>query len=209
MRNFVIVLSVIFYALAIFIILGTVTFRTVDQPVDTSLIDEEVTPSLSLSENTELTEVAKIEHLIGKLNMEQSGNIKKPVLLTTLRDGLFLPGQAVIDKKHWSTIQNLAPAIKKAIPDFLVLVEGYTDDKPIRKANESGIRSNLALSYTRAKVAAFILEEGGIPGNFMIIKGYGEANPTESNLTPEGRASNRRIEIKLIPIDYAASEQAE
>ena len=209
MRNFIIVLSVIFYALAIFIILGTMAFRTVDHSIDTSLIDEEVTSSPSLSENTELTEVSKIEYLISKLNREQSGNIKKPVLLTTLGDGLFLPGQGMIDKKHWSTVQSLAPAIKKAIPDFLVLVEGYTDDIPIRKASESGIKSNLALSYTRAKAAAFILEEGGIPANFMIIKGYGEADPVESNQTPEGRASNRRIEIKLIPTDFAAPEQAE
>jgi outer membrane protein OmpA-like peptidoglycan-associated protein len=56
----------------------------------------------------------------------------------------------------------------------------------------------MELSENRAKSAVFYLRKKGIRIDRMIYKGYGENNPIADNDTPQGRAKNRRTELKVI-----------
>ena len=75
----------------------------------------------------------------------------------------------------------------------IVDVYGHTDS--------SGDDSyNLNLSQRRAmSVANYLGAQGVDPRRFSIL-GLGESQPIASNATPEGRAQNRRVEIRLAPI---------
>lgn len=75
-----------------------------------------------------------------------------------------------------------------------VIVEGHTDDRPIRTAM---FPSNWELSSGRAaSVVRFLLEdEEQLPPSRYLAVGYGEHRPVASNTTAVGRARNRRVEI--------------
>lgn len=57
---------------------------------------------------------------------------------------------------------------------------------------------NMALSVERANAVKTYLVNTGVNGANLDIKGYGESKPITSNETEEGRALNRRVEIKKL-----------
>lgn len=59
---------------------------------------------------------------------------------------------------------------------------------------------NQALSERRAQSVADYLASRGVASARMGIRGYGETQPIASNDTEEGRAQNRRVEIKVVPV---------
>jgi outer membrane protein OmpA-like peptidoglycan-associated protein len=59
---------------------------------------------------------------------------------------------------------------------------------------------NQTLSERRAQSVADYLASGGVARARMGIRGYGESQPIASNDTEEGRAQNRRVEIKVVPV---------
>lgn len=77
-------------------------------------------------------------------------------------------------------------------PDSTVQVVGHTD-------SEGDATYNLGLSQRRANAVSDILRSDGVPYNRLQISGRGEEQPVASNLTEEGRAQNRRVEIIVIP----------
>ncbi|MFQ5571031.1 MAG: flagellar motor protein MotB, partial [Rhodothermales bacterium] len=75
-----------------------------------------------------------------------------------------------------------------------VVVEGHTDNRPIRT---SRFPSNWELSASRAaSVVRFLLDERQVlePSRYVAL-GFGEYHPVDTNDTREGRAHNRRVEI--------------
>lgn len=79
-----------------------------------------------------------------------------------------------------------------AYPDTTVQVLGHTD-------NTGDAAYNLGLSKRRAQSVASILMSEGVPGYRIQSIGRGEDQPIASNLTSEGRAQNRRVEIVVLP----------
>ncbi|MFP6561686.1 peptidoglycan DD-metalloendopeptidase family protein [Paraburkholderia sp. B3] len=75
--------------------------------------------------------------------------------------------------------------------DKRVVVEGHTDNVGSRDAN-------LALSDARAQVVAAALERDGIAASRITIRGYASDHPIADNDTEEGRAQNRRAEIRIV-----------
>jgi outer membrane protein OmpA-like peptidoglycan-associated protein len=59
---------------------------------------------------------------------------------------------------------------------------------------------NQALSQRRAQAVADYLGSRGVARARMGLRGYGESQPIASNDTEEGKAQNRRVEIKVVPI---------
>lgn len=81
----------------------------------------------------------------------------------------------------------------KAKPGWLILVAGYTDSTGDEKSNQQ-------LSLRRAEaVRDWMLQTSDIPFTCFAVQGLGESQPAATNDTPEGRASNRRVEISLVP----------
>ncbi|SDK19241.1 OmpA family protein [Ferrimonas sediminum] len=72
-----------------------------------------------------------------------------------------------------------------------VLVDGHTDD-------EGDSLSNLVLSRTRADEIAARLVAAGVPADKLEIRGHGERFPLASNGSRNGRATNRRVTIRLV-----------
>jgi len=69
-------------------------------------------------------------------------------------------------------------------------VAGYTD-------NTGKPAYNLKLSQRRAEAVMKYLVDHGIDASRLTAKGYGEADPVASNATKEGRAQNRRVELRI------------
>jgi chemotaxis protein MotB len=75
-------------------------------------------------------------------------------------------------------------------------VDGHTDDVPL--APGARFADNWALSQARAlSVVRYLVEFLGFPPDRLSANGYGEFQPVNPADTPEARAQNRRIELKL------------
>lgn len=81
-------------------------------------------------------------------------------------------------------------AFMKQYPSLLTIVEGHTD-------NIGPDRYNLDLSQKRAKSVVDYIVSKGIPADSVTYEGFGETRPVDTNATPEGRARNRRVEIRI------------
>lgn len=83
-----------------------------------------------------------------------------------------------------------------ARPDLVVEVSGHTDDRPL---HTGAFRSNLDLSLARAARVAHQLADGDDDLTERIFAtGYGAARPVAENDDAEGRARNRRVELRLV-----------
>lgn len=77
-------------------------------------------------------------------------------------------------------------------PNSTIEVIGHTD-------NSGSAAYNQDLSQRRAVSVANVLRESGVPNARIAAYGRGEDQPIASNLTPEGRSANRRVEIIIRP----------
>ena len=107
---------------------------------------------------------------------------------------LFDSGSAELRSEAQPLIEKLAKILEN-YPSNLIDVEGHTDNVPIKS---SKFESNDVLSMYRALDIANLIRENSVldPGH-IISTGRGDYNPVADNSTPEGRARNRRVEIKV------------
>jgi chemotaxis protein MotB len=110
---------------------------------------------------------------------------------------LFQSGRWDIEAEGKKAIRQLA-AVLQDNPDISILIEGHTDNVPF--SGQGGLESNWDLSTKRATAVVNILLENDqlLPQN-LTAAGRSEYIPIAPNSTPEGRASNRRIEVILSP----------
>jgi chemotaxis protein MotB len=124
-------------------------------------------------------------------------DIEKTVVYISIADKLlFKSGSATISSDAKRVLGKVAEVIA-AQKDLEVMVEGYTDNKPISTA---GIKDNWDLSVKRATSVIRVLQDDfNIRPERLIAAGRGEYKPLESNETVDGRARNRRTRIVLMP----------
>lgn len=109
---------------------------------------------------------------------------------------LFKSGSSAVEEKGIEALRLLADVLGKN-PDIDILVEGHTDNVPIRT---SVYKDNWDLSVARATSIVRILStDYKIAPTRMTASGKGEYSPRADNQTAEGRALNRRTEIILSP----------
>lgn len=107
---------------------------------------------------------------------------------------LFESGEAEITNNGKETLDSLVSVI--ALSNNEVVVEGFTDDVPIRSTR---FPSNWELSTGRALSVVHHLEENeGIRPERLSAKGYGEYSPIVPNDNAKNRAKNRRVNIVLV-----------
>ena len=115
---------------------------------------------------------------------------------------LFEPGSADLSPEGKSqiagvvaTLQEVAAVIPPEI-NWIIRVDGHTDDVPL--SGQGQFKDNWELSQARAlAVVRFMQSDLGFPPNRLAATGFGEYQPVASGETPEARAQNRRIELKL------------
>ncbi len=83
--------------------------------------------------------------------------------------------------------------------DVNVLVEGHTDNVPIKGQTASGARDNWDLSVMRATEITRILTTAGMDPAQVTPSGRAEYLPMVANDTPANKALNRRTDIILTP----------
>ena len=107
-----------------------------------------------------------------------------------LEDVKFATGSAKLEKGNLASLAELA-AWLKANPDKTVALVGHTDA-------EGSLKGNMELSKRRAKaVMERLVQDYGVPRKQLEAAGVGYLAPRASNLTPEGRTQNRRVEVIL------------
>ena len=81
----------------------------------------------------------------------------------------------------------------QVFPGSQIIIEGHTD-------SFGGDDMNLSLSEKRAEsVRRYFIEQNAVAQDLINSIGYGETKPVANNETPQGRATNRRIDVRVIP----------
>lgn len=111
-------------------------------------------------------------------------------LVISLSDILFDVNQATLKAGAANNVQKIA-AILNQYPNYNISVEGHTDAQGTDAYNQS-------LSERRAAAVLSQLVAGGVAGNRITSKGFGESQPVASNDTPAGRQQNRRVEVIVL-----------
>ncbi len=93
-------------------------------------------------------------------------------------------------RKDAAPVLDEAAATLKAEGGVLVIVEGHTDSKGSDSYNEK-------LSERRASAVRDYLVKRGLPADRIKTEGFGESKPVASNDTDDGRAQNRRVELRV------------
>ena len=107
---------------------------------------------------------------------------------------LFDTGDAELKEDSYAFMNKIA-SILETYPDSIIEIEGHTDNVPI---HNSKYESNRYLSTARAtNVYEYLMEHANLKDENRKVAGYGESRPAASNDTPEGRARNRRVVIKI------------
>lgn len=104
---------------------------------------------------------------------------------------LFATDSATVQGSIQNDLYAVADNLNR-YPNTRVEVIGHTD-------NTGAAAYNQDLSDRRAGAVAAILRGAGVSGARIVAYGRGESMPVASNLTPEGKAQNRRVEILIIP----------
>lgn len=117
-----------------------------------------------------------------------------PRTLAVFDGETFRSGKSTITQTALSTIEKFLGEIS-ASQGSRVIIEGHTDNIPTGKLNID----NKDLSLRRARAIADILVARGISADRISAVGYGDTHPIDSNDTEQGRAKNRRVEVKLMP----------
>jgi len=108
--------------------------------------------------------------------------------------GFFSSGEAHLLPAAVSKLTRIANILNQR--GFEVRVEGHTDNKPIHTAE---FKSNWELSTARAtEVVRMLIEKFNFDPARLSVGGFGEYHPLVSNDTPEGRQTNRRIDLVVV-----------
>jgi len=122
-------------------------------------------------------------------------------ILVNLPDGVtFDVGSATLQPAFRATLDKVAQSLID-YPQSLIDVYGHTDSTGSAEFNQR-------LSEQRANTVMNYLISRGVPAARLRSQGFGETMPVASNDTTDGRARNRRVEIKIVPVtqeDVAAA----
>ncbi|MGI8917713.1 MAG: OmpA family protein [Pyrinomonadaceae bacterium] len=104
----------------------------------------------------------------------------------------FRSGSSVLTKDSKTTLDDVATKALNS-KGYVLEISGFTD-------TTGSVNRNRALSQRRADtVIRYLIETHNIPLRRIVTPyGYGETNPVAENNTRDGRAQNRRVEVKLL-----------
>ncbi len=163
---------------------------------------QKATP-IQKSEETAQT-VNKLSQAVAEFKEFTQGGKGPAIVLEEGEEGFFIrlpaditfpPGSAQItNEDSLLFLKRIAIIIKEYLPKNVeIQVRGYTDNMP--PPPNSPYKDNWELSAARALAVLRILIKNGVNPSQLSAAAYGPYHPIASNLTPEGRAKNRRVEI--------------
>ncbi|MBU1112519.1 MAG: OmpA family protein [Candidatus Omnitrophica bacterium] len=152
---------------------------------------------------SELDELRSTQrHLAEKLSQEIKDKqvrlqmLEKGLVITFVAEVLFDSGKEKLRSESLPILDKVIAILKQEVPNNNIGIEGHTDNEPIKY---SRWKTNWELSAQRALNVLYYLEQNGVSSSRLSAIGYGEHHPESSNDTVEGRQTNRRVEIVILP----------
>jgi outer membrane protein OmpA-like peptidoglycan-associated protein len=115
----------------------------------------------------------------------------REVLSFAMKAVQFELGKATLKPESNAILNQIADIMRK-YPDYVLSIEGHTDNTGTADVNQR-------LSESRAKACYEYLAQKGIPVKRLKYKGFGQSRPIADNSTYSGRTLNRRVEFNLTP----------
>ncbi len=124
--------------------------------------------------------------------------IRKVIQLKKVNEGMSLVlNNVFFEFNKWDLRPESRAELNRALlllnryPKFEIVVEGHTDNIGSDEVNDR-------ISQSRAQAVRDYLVQAGLEATRIVaVEGHGERKPVATNDTPEGRAANRRVELKL------------
>ena len=132
----------------------------------------------------------------GKVQIEQ---VRDGVRVNLAQDILFKSGSANLDATGKTLLVKVCDELKD--PKYEVLVIGHTDDQKISGSLQSKYPTNWELGAARSAQIVRLLTDNGVSPNHISVVSAGQSRPRADNSTAEGRMQNRRIEIRIRPLE--------
>ena len=162
---------------------------------------------VALDERSE--ELAEIQGTYEGLVKELESEVEAgQVTIEKLRDGvrvnlaqdiLFETGSAELNEDGREVLLRVSSQLEQN--PYQIMVIGYTDNLKIRGKLAQRYPTNWELGGARAASVVRLFEGAEIASSRLLSVSYGENSPVAPNDTPEGRQKNRRIEIRLRPVE--------
>jgi chemotaxis protein MotB len=172
--------------------------KLVDQINESNQYIRHLTDLKTKSDSLNLALTNKLTRSLSKEELKDVDvQVLKGVVYISLADNmLYKSGSYEINERAAETLSKIAKIIND-YEDYDVLIEGNTDDVPIRREN---IRNNWDLSCLRASsVVQALQNDYGVNPKRLTAGGRGEYNPLASNETAVGKQRNRRTQIIITP----------
>ena len=118
--------------------------------------------------------------------------VGETIVLSMPGSATFASGSSDVESKFYPVLDSVVVVLDEFNQTYIDII-GHTDSKGSKEYNQR-------LSEKRARSVAHYLESREVISERVAADGMGEADPVASNDTREGRAMNRRVEIKLSPI---------
>lgn len=153
--------------------------------------------ALTRKDSVTLALVTSIKRAVGVNDPDIEVNVEKGVVYISLADKLLFKSGSYEVTSRAKEILGKVAAIVKDKPTFECMVEGHTDNVPIKNPV---LQDNWDLSVKRATSIVRILQNDfGIEPQRLVASGRGEFVPLTTNNTVEGRSTNRRTRILVLP----------
>ncbi|MCC7026308.1 MAG: OmpA family protein [Saprospiraceae bacterium] len=159
---------------------------------------KDLTSSISKKDSINMALVMNLKRSLSNENSEDVNiEVKKGVVYISLSDKmLFKSGSAMINEQASSVLEKISKILNDQ-KDLDILIEGHTDNVPM---NSDCISDNWDLSTRRSTAIVRLLQKKyNVDPSRMTAGGRSEYLPKVSNDTAEGRKTNRRTEIIILP----------
>lgn len=156
---------------------------------------EEQIEEIKLEQSEKMAE--SIQEYLEQQNIEEYVDFdfnSQYVLLTLNGAVLFESGSSDLKNDAVPLIDSIGNMLT-GYTENIIEVEGHTDNVPIHTAKYAN--NNVLSSFRALSVAEYLINNKGINPAKLKYSGRGEYVPVADNSTPEGRALNRRVEIKI------------
>ena len=172
--------------------------RSLESIKEKDLTIKNLRDAVTRRDSINLALVQSLKGVLGNLDDEDiTVQVDKGVVYVSISDKmLFSSGSYNVTPRAREVLGKVAKVVNNK-PDFEFMVEGHTDNVPIKN---TCIKNNWDLSVLRATAVVNILQNDfGVSPSRMTAAGRGEYVPVTSNSTAEGRAVNRRTRIVVLP----------
>ena len=172
--------------------------RSLESIKEKDLTIKNLRDAVTRRDSINLALVQSLKGVLGNLDDEDiTVQVDKGVVYVSISDKmLFSSGSYNVTPRAREVLGKVAKVVNNK-PDFEFMVEGHTDNVPIKN---TCIKNNWDLSVLRATAVVYIRQNDfGVSPSRMTAAGRGEYVPVTSNSTAEGRAVNRRTRIVVLP----------